>query len=123
MKTKLDCLLNKKIVGYVLKDKKKTLRLSLFDGSDTSIELDDDSDGGNDSYAYFSEVHLISIFNKSISSIEECGRSSNGCKFIFTADDGSRGEVDVIHEHNGYYDWGFFVSVRSEGLEENFSGK
>jgi hypothetical protein len=123
MKTKLDCLLNKKIVGYVLKDQKKTLRLSLFDGTDVSIELDDDSAGGNNSCAFFSNVCLAAIFSRNIVSVEESGKNSYGAKFIFTSDDGYRGEVDVTHNHNGYYGWGFFVSVRSEGLEENFSGK
>lgn len=74
--------------------------------------LEDDGGGtGNDSHAFISGISIP--IGEPITLVTERGRDSYGARFVFgvaSVDEEDAAEsfyLDVTHEHNGYYGWGY----------------
>ncbi len=97
------------LIGQTIKKAefdKDSCVLFMKDGSSYGIDLQDDSCGCNDSYAYFGEIQLSDIIGKKIVSAIESNSDSYGAVFVIKTKN-AEGTIQVIHEHNGYYGWGY----------------
>jgi len=86
------------------------------DKFDYNLILDDDSDGGNDSWAFLQSADLISIANQEIIDIEEVSDSYGATIKIFTKD--NFGTITIVHEQNGYY--GFSYDLIPSEKSDNY---
>lgn len=103
----VESLIGKTISGFSLGEQE----LDLFFKDDTKahIVLEDDGGGtGNDSHAYFERIDFAEIIGKEIIGVEEQGHTSYGVLLILKTKDG-KGEIDITHEHNGYYGFNYEI--------------
>lgn len=106
-KTECTALIGLTIKGYV--STKHGLLILLSDNREISIDLSDDSDGGNDSHAFFGEIDLADIVGETILSADEKDWDSYGGTILLKTARNT-GTIEIIHDHNGYYGFSYDIS-------------
>ena len=86
------------------------LTLHLVGGGQYRVELTDDGGGGNDSHAFFEKVELGPILGKELTEAFHEGKTSEGVRLVLRAGK-DEGQVEVVHQHNGYYGFSYEVIV------------
>lgn len=102
----IDIIIGSIINSYVLSDP-KTCILTTNNGNYT-ILVDDDSCGGNDSYAWVDKVKIDNIIGQKI--IKAYHKDRDNCGVILIIEtELQEGFIEIIHEHNGYYGFSYEV--------------
>lgn len=84
------------------------LRIVCESGRVFSMTLQDEGDGGNDSCALFGNVALIT--DHKVTAVRELEMSNDGAKFVVECKYRA-GVIEVVHESNSYYFWGYDVQL------------
>jgi hypothetical protein len=101
------------LVGFTIKsfDKAgdKELIILTEQSSEFRIILEDDWCGCNDSYASFQEIKLDGILGQKIISATEQNHPSKDGAFLIIETDNGTGSIEMVHDSNGYYGWGYEI--------------
>ncbi len=103
-KLSIDSLVGQAIIGYSSDD--YSITLNLADGRTCQIVLEDEGYGGNDSRVSFGKIDLSAIVLQLILETEESDKSTFGA-ILKLSTKRNQGSIEIIHEHNGYYGWGY----------------
>jgi len=102
-------LTGKTIASYTAE--KDCVDFTTIDNEVISINLSDDGDGGNDSYAYFLNFEgMENILHKKIVKADDTP-GHDEADFLIELEDGSKATFSTIHEHNGYYGYSYEIEL------------
>ncbi len=96
-----------KIEGEI---KDSYLRLICKSGNVYDINIDDDSDGGNDSHAYISGIDMDKVIGRKIVDARHEDKDSYGVTLKFMTKEMQLGTITIQHDHNGYYGFKYYVT-------------
>lgn len=110
-----DELIGKKILSFEKWDNGDKSWGFKTDSGDYSLEIDDESYGGNASNAFLeSIVGLERILNKTIEKVDEVSHGGRNGETVTLKTANANCVIEIVHEHNGYYGFSYELIKKKE---------